>query len=277
MYILKFFFNIEYCREVTEMASRQPERYIPHVCDVFRLPSNTDLRDSENNVSSDRTGKNSLYYSDKKYVPYEDHSDEDHYDYDGGRLHQKGRSGNSEISNSVRAGRHNNYCHALTEKDIQHIERHLSMKKTIRKQLSRHLSQAFVENESKTGNKQNGERDDRPDGRRTGSGMPAYGLTFSRSNVAKSETNFLDLLKEVHEDEDDSGHCSPTRDMESDVIRGDYTKGTTKPSYPKSGGGGRSNISGVSKMDNSATDDQFADTKKSGFWKKLTVRGKSKR
>ena len=37
------------------------------------------------------------------------------------------------------------YSKTLTEHDIEHIERHLSMKRTIRKKIMRDLQQAFVQ------------------------------------------------------------------------------------------------------------------------------------
>ena len=37
------------------------------------------------------------------------------------------------------------YSKTLTEHDIKHIERHLSMKRTIRKKIMRDLQQAFVQ------------------------------------------------------------------------------------------------------------------------------------
>merc|ERR1712051_168527 len=46
-----------------------------------------------------------------------------------------------------RAGRRDevHYSKPLTEHDIKHIERHLSMKRTIRKKIMRDLQQAFVQ------------------------------------------------------------------------------------------------------------------------------------
>ena len=37
----------------------------------------------------------------------------------------------------------------ITERDVKHLERHLSMKKTIRKKMMRDLQQAFVDDPKK--------------------------------------------------------------------------------------------------------------------------------
>lgn len=243
------------------MASRQPDRYIPHVCDVFRLPTNGPRQD----------GGSGRSYPDKKYSPNEDHSDEEHYDYDSGQNQQKGHlhdpgKGRTNHSNNI-------YARTLTEKDLKHIERHLSMKKTIRKQISRHLSQAFVESENDAvaaavAGKRNADGNNacgKPAGRKPSS-APDYSFTFTKSNFAKSESNFLDLLKEVQEDdEDDSGHCSPTKDMDTSLAH--CQRERVRKTVPR-------NNSTESCQDGA---ERYADTKKSSFWKKLTVRGKSKR
>lgn len=248
------------------MASRQPDRYIPHVCDVFRLPTSGPRRDSDSGTAGEQKGKSARLFSDKRYTPSEDHSDEEHYDYDSGQSQQKGRhleSGNGKSSH------HNNYARTLTEKDLKHIERHLSMKKTIRKQISRHLSQAFVESEKDNpAGKRNGGSEAAPHNKpgRKPSGATDYSFTFTKANFAKSESSFLELLKEVQEDvEDDSGHCSPTRDMDKSIA--ECQKERIRKAAVRSSGTD-SSLDGA---------ERSSDSKKSSFWKKLTIRGKSKR
>ena len=74
----------------------------------------------------------------------------------------------------------------LTEQDIKHIERHLSMKRTIRKKIMRDLQQAFVKD-------------------------PTSQMEVAKDNqinvLGQSEPNILDMLR----DSQDSGNATPIR------------------------------------------------------------------
>ena len=74
----------------------------------------------------------------------------------------------------------------LTEQDIKHIERHLSMKRTIRKKIMRDLQQTFVKD-------------------------PTSQMEVAKENtinmLGQSEPNILDMLR----DSQDSGNASPVR------------------------------------------------------------------
>ena len=74
----------------------------------------------------------------------------------------------------------------LTEQDIKHIERHLSMKRTIRKKIMRDLQQAFVKH-------------------------PTSHIEVVKDNqtnvLGQSEPNILDMLR----DSQDSGNATPVR------------------------------------------------------------------
>jgi hypothetical protein len=74
----------------------------------------------------------------------------------------------------------------LTDQDIKHIERHLSMKRTIRKKIMRDLHQAFVKD-------------------------PTCQMAVAKDNLinvlGQSEPNILDMLR----DSQDSGNASPVR------------------------------------------------------------------
>lgn len=88
------------------------------------------------------------------------------------------------------------YSKTLTEHDVRHLERHLSMKRTIRKKIMRDLQQAFVQDP----------REFTKVTRRREINMKS--LNFDRkTGHGQSEPNFLDMLR----DSDDSGHGSPTR------------------------------------------------------------------
>lgn len=76
------------------------------------------------------------------------------------------------------------------EKDIRHIERHLSMKKTIRKKMMRDLQQAFVEDPKDLQQDPKGLAEDKKNN------IDINNLTFSKNRISKSEHNFLDMLKE---------------------------------------------------------------------------------
>ncbi|XP_076334427.1 uncharacterized protein LOC143238245 [Tachypleus tridentatus] len=95
----------------------------------------------------------------------------------------------------------------LTDKDIRHLERHLSMKKTIRKQISRNLAQAFVEDPIavQSDSPSSGSASaDQPSGKATN-----RSFTLTRAKVTKSEQNVLDMLRETR-DNPQSGHSSPS-------------------------------------------------------------------
>ncbi len=88
------------------------------------------------------------------------------------------------------------YSRTLTEHDVRHLERHLSMKRTIRKKIMRDLQQAFVQ-DPREFTKVTRKRD-----------INMKSLNFDRKNgTGQSEPNFLDMLR----DSDDSGNGSPTR------------------------------------------------------------------
>ncbi|GAB6022408.1 hypothetical protein CHUAL_006525 [Chamberlinius hualienensis] len=262
------------------MVSRQPERYIPDVRDVFQRQSSNGQSRQRNSVEICRSYR-------------DEHSDEEHYDYNNGRTTKSSR-GNGGVNvgggggvhqlrnnnNEHSSGRNNDFSSkALTEKDLKHIERHLSMKKTIRKQLSRHLSKAFVESEADATPASNKNERSNYNNNPNNLSTPAnYSLTFNKSNVTKSESNFLDLLKEaggnnIDGSGADSGHCSPTTEIDRTRMEKQwYTNRVNSSSCNPSMSSRNNNVSASA---SSALDAN--DTKKSNFWKKLTVRAKSKR
>ena len=87
--------------------------------------------------------------------------------------------------------------------EIQHIERHLSMKKTLRKKMMRDLKQAFVDDP----NEFRQDPTSIPDEQRNLINIQNMHISPDK---ASGENNFLGMLK----DEPDSGHGSPTRDHE---------------------------------------------------------------
>lgn len=84
------------------------------------------------------------------------------------------------------------YSRTITERDVKHLERHLSMKKTIRKKIMRDLQQAFV--------------DDPKDFKKKEDKLSMDVLNFDPKS-SKNDQRFLDMLRDSS---DDSGHGSPS-------------------------------------------------------------------
>jgi len=79
-----------------------------------------------------------------------------------------------------------NYSRTITEREVRHLDRHLSMKKTIRKKIMRDLQQAFVVKDEPT-----------PD--------TLDRINFDPSKKATNDSKLLDLLK-CPDDSGQSGH-----------------------------------------------------------------------
>ncbi|XP_013773110.1 uncharacterized protein LOC106458187 [Limulus polyphemus] len=142
----------------------------------------------------------------------------------------------------------------LTEKDIRHLERHLSMKKTIRKQISRNLAQAFVEDP-------NAIQSDNPSSGSAGASQqpekstnPSFTLT--RAKVTKSEQNVLDMLRETRDDPQ-SGHSNPSLCEEQQR----HSRHKVTPPVNESPAESKNNV---------ASGDRFS------FWKMFSIWGKGK-
>ena len=103
-----------------------------------------------------------------------------------------------------RRGEKLQYSRTITEKDVRSIERHLSMKKTIRKKIMRDLQQAFVE----------GDPNEISTPIELGSPEKRNEINLKSLNIApkqnsKSDSNFLDALRGGEcNNSDDSGNCS---------------------------------------------------------------------
>ncbi|XP_075226331.1 uncharacterized protein LOC142327300 [Lycorma delicatula] len=140
----------------------------------------------------------------------------------------------------------------MTETDVKHLERHLSMKKTIRKKIMRDLQQAFVEdpNEFRV--------EDIPR-EQLKAEINLQSLSFGASGKKKGkktngESNFLDFLRTGDSkvssnnvlNDDDSGHGSPTRELSTERPHDDQ-------------------------------DDDDDTNKKTSFWRRFTMKGRNKR
>ncbi|GIY67488.1 uncharacterized protein CDAR_421791 [Caerostris darwini] len=146
----------------------------------------------------------------------------------------------------------------LTERDIRHLERHLSMKKTIRKQISRNLTQAFVDDPELV-------LTDTPATKSSSKAAPEHTFTLTRAKVSKSEQNVLDLLKD---NEPDSGHCSADNPNSSDD---DSQQEQVKDRHVVKSND-KTSASRASKAEASYKDDG-----KFSFWKMFSVKNRGKR
>lgn len=155
----------------------------------------------------------------------------------------------------------------LTERDIRHLERHLSMKKTIRKQISRNLTQAFVDDPelvlTDTTNPTTKSSNNKVSADRT--------FTLTRAKVSKSEQNVLDLLKD---NEPDSGHCSADNPNSSDDDSHQEQQQTRERHVVKSAE--KNNTKSAHENRNKA-EPNYKDDGKFSFWKMFSVKNRGKR
>jgi hypothetical protein len=256
---------------VTEMSRQQPERTIPHLRDVFGFQGNWNSCSTTPRNNEDMTQETQTKFQDMKLSN----------DGDKGRLPGSSSAGNdSAISVGstsedeiprVQASTNNkkkkqrskrDNSRTLTEKDVKHLERHLSMKKTIRKKIMRDLQQAFVEdpNEFRV-------EDISPEQLKAEINIQSLSFgtpSHKTGKKASAESNFLDMLRgggtnninntpsgRFINDDEDSGHGSPTRVSSSSRIA-DYD-------------------------DDDIYESESAGSKKTSFWRRFTMKGRNKR
>lgn len=168
----------------------------------------------------------------------------------------------------------------LTERDIRHLERHLSMKKTIRKQISRNLAQAFVDDPNLF-SADNPDLNNPPVAPKATEKKNSSkgGVTLTRAKIAKSEQNVLDLLKVSIEDRD-SGHSSPTNDGLEDE-NDDYDDTSASKGWRSSAKRRNSQTKALTESDSRSQQKEYGsssgDKKTSSIWKMFSSRSKNKR
>ncbi|KAJ9576255.1 hypothetical protein L9F63_006854 [Diploptera punctata] len=227
------------------MARQQPERNIPHLRDIFGYHGNW-------NCSRDELIKQTqemVLSSEGDKVPASSSAGNDSAISVGSTSEDEIPKQNQSNKKKKQRSRRDN-SRTLTEKDVKHLERHLSMKKTIRKKIMRDLQQAFVEdpNEFKV-------EDTSPEKLKAEINIQSLSFgTPSQKTGKKSsaESNFLDMLRGGNSacngryvNDDDSGHGSPTRESSNARIA-DY-------------------------------DDDDESSKKTSFWRRFTMKGRNKR
>ncbi|XP_037288544.2 uncharacterized protein LOC119181416 [Rhipicephalus microplus] len=149
------------------------DRRIPHVRDVF-----SDMRAYDHSPRSRRKESDSPLPAPRHHAPNNQQQSNQNWHPD-----------KTAVGGGTPGGPQPN---ALTERDFRHLERHLSMKKTIRKQISRNLAQAFVEDPKVLCNNvvNNNNHNRQP------SAQQPQVITLTRAKIARSDQTFLDMLKE---------------------------------------------------------------------------------
>ncbi|XP_034245082.1 ell-associated factor Eaf-like [Thrips palmi] len=179
----------------------------------------------------------------------------------------------------------------LTERDVKHLERHLSMKKTIRKKIMRDLQQAFVEDPTEFRVEDINSHEQLIQS--LSFGTPSRHATRGHH----AESNFLDMLRanggttstpscaaarQAGYDDQDSGHGSPrgspTRELSSD-------RGMTPPSAQQQHHQQQQHQQHQQHHHQQQQLDDYEDGaadgdasgKKTSFWRRFTMKNKNKR
>ena len=252
----------------TEMSRQQPERSIPHLRDIFgfhgNLNSNSQTpRDDEDMTQQTATKLQGMKLSNedaKNKLPGSSSVGNDSAISVGSTSEDeipRVQTSNNNKKKKQRSRRENS--RTLTEKDVKHLERHLSMKKTIRKKIMRDLQQAFVEdpNEFRV-------EDISPEQLKAEINIQSLSFGPPSQKTGKkvsNESNFLDMLRGGNtnnspsgrfiNDDEDSGHGSPTRETSSGTLA-DYD-------------------------DDDVNEAESATNKKTSFWRRFTMKGRNKR
>lgn len=237
--------------------AHQSERNIPHLRDIFgfhdkKAKSNGNTRDNEVN---DLDGRGRWEGSNSRSA------DTSSISTNGGNDSAISVGSTSEEDLSISATskkkkQQRTSRREKTEQDVKHLERHLSMKKTIRKKIMRDLQQAFVEDPDEF-------RVEDISHEQLKAELNLQSLSFGTSGKKKGkksngESNFLDFLRtgsgdsknsssqvnNVRPEDTDSGHGSPTRELS---------------------------------VDRHQNCDEEEDIRKVSFWRRFTIKSRNKR
>lgn len=244
-----------------EMSHPQSERNIPHLRDIFGFHDKKhhggkgNDQEAQAKVLNDFAEiENSRNYRDKN-------SDSSSVSTNGGNDSAISVGSTSEEDISLAASskkkKQQRSRKEKSSEDVKHLERHLSMKKTIRKKIMRDLQQAFVEDPNEF-------RVEDISHEQLKAELNLQSLSFGTSGKKKGkksngESNFLDFLRagsgdtkntpppNSRFDDEDSGHGSPTRDLSSE------------------------------RNQNCEDEDEMDSNRKVSFWRRFTMRGRNKR
>ncbi|KAG8226647.1 hypothetical protein J437_LFUL005299 [Ladona fulva] len=247
------------------MSRHQPERSIPHLRDIFGFHGIKGA-DAENEVGGEAAQLSSqlkdvrLRGGNKKSSggggndsAVGGSSDEE----DGGNEDRKQQSSHGSSKKKKKSGTgggeravsKRDRTRTLTERDVRHLERHLSMKKTIRKKIMRDLQSAFLVEESEP---------------RLSPNVKQTQPEPSLLDMLRAEDDNIIQSGKVMNDDRDSGHESPTRET-SNGRHSDFQSTCDK---------------GVEE-DQDEEDAPYADVrsevKKTSFWRRFAMKGRNKR
>lgn len=236
------------------------DRSIPHIRNIFSTSSRKKSTSDTQDLCQHERSPRSRRKSNKELEHEHKHSGSPRKAFDFGKENLK--SGDEHRKSGNKNGNYNTYTSkTLTEKDMKHLERHLSMKKTIRKQISRNLAQAFLDNPNifEPG-------DDKSSNHKADHTLPHLG-------EKQSEQNVLDLLK-ISIDDRDSGHSSPTHENLEDT---DYDEDEMKEvsNWRSSSKHRNSDTKGL--VEDRSKYNQEPEKKSSSIWKMFSPRHKGKR
>ncbi|XP_067009416.1 uncharacterized protein [Anabrus simplex] len=246
------------------MSRQQPERSIPHLRDIFGFQGSWDSsnqRTSNEDILHQKMQDMRINNDNAKSKSSSSAGNDSAVSVGSASEDEIPKSNSSNKKKKQRNSRRDN-SRTLTERDVKHLERHLSMKKTIRKKIMRDLQQAFVEdpNEFRV-------EDISPE--QLKAEISAQSLSFGTPSQktgkkATAESTFLDMLRggstnttastpngRFINDDEDSGHGSPTRESPSGRL-GDYDDDDEDIYEPEA-------------------------NKKTSFWRRFTMKGRSKR
>lgn len=240
--------------------AHQSERNIPHLRDIFGFHD----KKQKNNSNNPEKVVDELADLDRRGGGHW----EDNKSADGSSISTNGGNDSaisvgstseeelSVTSSSKKKKQQRTSRREKTEQDVKHLERHLSMKKTIRKKIMRDLQQAFVEDPNEF-------RVEDISHEQLKAELNLQSLSFGTSAKKKGkkssgESNFLDFLRtgsgdsknttnqpnNIRPDDADSGHGSPTRELSAD------------------------------RQQHCDEDD---DSRKVSFWRRFTMKSRSKR
>lgn len=241
------------------------DRSIPHIRNIFstssRKKSTSDTQDLCQYEKSPRSRKKSNKELDHDHK----NTGSPKKAFDFGKENLKSSDEHRKSGN--KNGNYNTYTSkSLTEKDMKHLERHLSMKKTIRKQISRNLAQAFLDNPNIFE-----PADDKSTNHKADHALPPLG---DKQGIAKTEQNVLDLLK-ISIDDRDSGHSSPTHENLDDTDYEDDPEDLN--TWRSSSSKHRSSDTKGLMEDDGNRNNREPEKKSSSIWKMFSPRHKGKR
>lgn len=214
------------------MASQMyPERNIPHLWDIFGKPREESITKDFQKMKLDGS---TMINGNDSAISVGSTSDEDVY------------TNSTHSHNAPKKKKKGRRDHGL-EPEVKYLERHLSMKKTIRKKIMRDLQKAFVEdpNEFRV-------EDIPPEQMRAEINLQSLSFAPGKKKDKKNnESNFLDFLRTGSGLGDNKGNCGNNKNCRK----------------------GYKDLDGDSGHGSPTTEESEEEDKKTRFWKRFTMKG----